>query len=304
MDLSVIIPTKNRPVDLELTVQSVLLQSLVPHQLIIVDQSQDDESRKRVEKQYEAARQQNRATAELRYIHDPSISGLAVARNRAMAEATEEIWVFLDDDVWLEPAFLEELMSAYLQHPRMAGVSGIVTNYRVPSRGYRLWYGTFVRGPFYDERQPIYWKAERLRNSEPIVVRKLGGGLMSFRAMVIRKLRFDEKLLGVAEGEDVDFCFRLGQDAVLAIAPRARLVHKRSVVGRSREHWLRREAQAAHYLYKKNWNRNIRNWLCFVWLNVGYALLASVGSLRRVSLDPWRALIRGVRAAGLAFRRS
>ena len=40
------------------------------------------------------------------------------------------------------------------------------------------------------------------------------------------------------------------------------------------------------------------NRICFGWLNIGYALLATVSSLRRLSLEPWRATLKG---ANLGF---
>jgi GT2 family glycosyltransferase len=291
--LSIIIPTKDRPNDLEATVEGVFRQSLSTTHLVIVDQSQSNESQALVTKQYAEAPSPLRERLQLRYLRDPVVPGGGVARNRGMEIAEGEIWLFLDDDVTLEPNFVEELLTVYQQHPHVTGVSGIITNYERPPRAYRLWAFVFVRGPFHDERQPIYWKADRLRNAAPIAVRKLGGGLMSFRADAIRAHRFDENLTGVSDGEDVDFCAQLGPDAVLMIAPRARLAHKASPVGRTRDHWLRRFARANHYLYHRNWARGFRNGLAFVWLNVGLGLAALLACARRASLAPWRALREG-----------
>jgi GT2 family glycosyltransferase len=212
-----------------------------------------------------------------------------------MEIAQGDICLFLDDDVCLETGFVEEVLAVYQRYPRASGVSGIVSNYRRPPIAFRLWVSVFARGPFHDERQPIYWKADRLRNAEPIAVRGLGGGLMSFRAEAIRAHRFDENLTGVSDGEDVDFCVRLGPDAVLMIAPRARLAHKASPIGRAQDHWLRRFTRANHYIYHRNWERGFRNGLAFVWLNMGLGLVASLASVRRASLAPWRALRKGAR---------
>jgi len=293
--VSVIIPTKGRPLDLEFTVGSILQQSVLPVQLIIVDQSEDNESRRRVEKLLSEAPLQVRDAIALDYLRDAAISGGAVARNRAMDIARGDIWLFLDDDVCLEGNFVEELLTVFHSHPHVSGVSGIVTNYYVPPWAYRLWTVIFVRGPFHDERQPIYWKANCFRNSEPFAVRKLGAGLMSFRAETIRSHRFDENLAGVCDGEDVDFCERLGPDEALMIAPRARLVHKASPIGRAREHWLMRFAKANFYLYHRNWQNGFANRFAFAWLKMGLGIVASLASFRRSSLTPWRALLEGTR---------
>ncbi len=75
----------------------------------------------------------------LRYCRAPALRGLAAARNRAMEMAAGDIWLFLDDDVVLEPDYLAALLRAYAAHPEAAGISGVITNYRRPGIAYRAW---------------------------------------------------------------------------------------------------------------------------------------------------------------------
>ena len=116
--------------------------------------------------------------------------------DRAMDIAEGDIWLFLDDDVILEADFLKELIAVYSSYPEVTGVSGVVTNYHPPPWQYRLWDLIFARGPFHDERQSIYWKADTLRGASPIAVSKFGAGLMSFRAQAVKGVRFDGNLRG------------------------------------------------------------------------------------------------------------
>jgi GT2 family glycosyltransferase len=258
-------------------------------ELIIVDQSQ---SRSSIDA----------GSLPLKHIYNPRITGLCQARNEGMKQATGNIWLFLDDDVLLEPDFIQNLLAAY--RPDVTGVSGVVTNYSPPPIFRRLWEFLFEVGPFRDDRQSVYRNAENLRNSPPLQVRKLGGGLMSFRADKIRGLRFDENLSGACFGEDIDFCAGLRRDSVLLIAPQARLVHKRNPEGRSQVHWLDLHSQGTNYMRQRHWRSGFRNNLCFAWLNVGYALAATLSTLKRRSLDPWRAWQSGAqRGAGLAAGR-
>lgn len=294
LTVSIIIPTKNRPDDLELCVQTILRQTLLPRELIVIDQSDGEESRSRVESQIAKASPEVRNTLKLVYIHDKSLAGCAVAKNLGMDLAGGFIWVFLDDDVELEPDFLEEILAAYNDDPGLTGVSGTITNYCPPSWAFRIWNWIFFHGPFHDERQPIYWNSDKLRKSSPIPVRKFSGGAMSLRAEAIGGTRFDRHLHGIPGGEDVEFCESLPQGARLVIAPRARLVHNQSILGRTRSHFLRRLTHTAHFLYRKHWRTGISNRLSFVWLNVGIGLAASMASLRRLSLDPWRAVKHGL----------
>lgn len=63
-------------------------------------------------------------------------------------------WLCLEDDVRLERDFLQRLLYAHVEHPQAVGVSGIITNYRRPR-----WF-IFLRGPFHEERQAAYWRAD------------------------------------------------------------------------------------------------------------------------------------------------
>ena len=278
--VSVIIPTKNRPEDLERTISTLLLQTHMADELIIVDQSRMRSVLKT-------------DPLPLKYIYNPGITGASHARNEGMKQATGDIWLFLDDDVLLEPNFIEKLLAAY--SPGITGVSGIITNYSAPPIVRRLWESAFEVGPFRDDRQTVYRNVETLRNAEPTRVRHFGAGLMSFRAGEIRGLWFDENLQGTSFGEDIDFCAHLPRGSVLLITPQARLVHKRSPEGRNSAHWLDLHAQGTNYMRQRHWRSGIRNNLCFAWLNVGYALSAALSSARRMSLEPWRAWKRGAK---------
>ena len=290
--LSVIIPTKNRPADLKMTCETIFRQTALPDQLIVLDQSLNPDGKVEIEALH--AIEPNLGT-ELVYILDPSVRGLSEARNRAMELATSEVWLFLDDDVLLEPGFLKELLETYTRYPDAVGVSGTITNYVRPSWIYRAWCSVFMRGSLRDDRQPVYWNAAGGEAADPVRVTRMGGGLMSFRAQAIRDLRFDENLRGVCDGEDVDFCARLGPDALMLINPRARLIHNQSVTGREQSHWLRRHARGNVYLYRRNWNRQWTDRLCIAWLNVGYLVMAALASVRRGSSGPWKELQIGRR---------
>jgi GT2 family glycosyltransferase len=294
----VIIPTKNRASDLAITVHSLRNQSILPAEVVIVDQSSDDVGFLKVK-----AELADVPSIQLDYIRDTSINGAATARNCAMDRATGDVWLFLDDDVVLEPDFIEQLLAAYRNHPKAVGVSGIITNYRPSPLAIRLWAAIFGRGPFHDERQPIYWAAERLKNAEPISVQQFTGALMSFRSSALREMRFDSNLTGESLAEDTDFCWRLPAGTLLLIAPRARLVHNRSPRQRVADHWLRAHAQATHYLYEKNLKYRIKNRICFRWLNIGYGVALAGTCIKRRSLEGWRALKSG-RSAGKTFAKA
>ncbi|MBI2292902.1 MAG: glycosyltransferase, partial [Betaproteobacteria bacterium] len=82
MLISAVIPTKNRPRDLANAVLSILTQSRPPDELLVIDQSPDDESQRRVDALFAPAQHTT-----LVYVHDPRIAGLVAAKQAAVARA-------------------------------------------------------------------------------------------------------------------------------------------------------------------------------------------------------------------------
>jgi GT2 family glycosyltransferase len=296
MTFSVIVATKNRAADLERMLPTLASQTHLPEELIIVDQSCGGETRRVVERFERDLNAAGHRAPAMAYLHDATLAGAGAARNVGIERSCGQILVFLDDDVLLEPEFIHELLRVYQEHPDAGGVSGVVTNYMLPPRAARLLRRLFWTGPFHDERQDLYWRADRLRSHQPIRVRRLGSGLMSIRRQALADDRFDALYSG--SGEDVELTWRIHERCPLFVAPRARLLHARSKVGREIAHWIGQDALSSYYLYHRLWRKGVTNRFCFAWLNFGYALLASAGSLRKLSLGPWQSLLQG-RHSGL-----
>jgi GT2 family glycosyltransferase len=288
--LAVLIPTLNRPDDLSIAVETLLRQTRFPQELIIMDQSTSDESERLVRAMF-AERPPEAAHFELRYTRDPSIRSLAVARNLLLDQNHCSIFLFLDDDVELEPDFVERLLEGYAEDTEATGISGIITNYKPGGFASRVWSRVFVHGPFFDDRQEIYYRADELREAGRIAVSRFTGALMSFRADRTNGLRFDTNLQGSSEGEDVDFCLHLPASARIVIDPRVRLVHKASIAARKNEHWIASVVRGSSYLYYRNWRRGAGNRVAFAWLMCGFAMLSLTASAKRRALGPWRAFI-------------
>ncbi len=90
-NISVVIPLYNKASEIELTLCSVLMQSVQPREIIVVDDGSTDGSAEIVERL---------ATPIVRLIRQQN-QGVSAARNRAMREATGEWVALLDgDDMW------------------------------------------------------------------------------------------------------------------------------------------------------------------------------------------------------------
>jgi GT2 family glycosyltransferase len=288
--VSAIIPTKNRPDDMRLTLKTLLSQSVQVNEVIVVDQSEDNKTKAVTSEEFDRAARQSVAVPALRYVHDTAINGVSQARNRALDIAGGNIWLFLDDDIDMEPVFVEELVKTFQDNPTVGGISGVITNYPVPPFSYRSWLWLFARGPFREKRLPVYWDAHKYRKLVPVI--GMSGGLMSFRAEIARTGRFDESM---KDGEDVDYCVNLKGAPLMVLAPKVRLKHMASNINRVREAWLKKFAISQSHLYHKNWNNTLSNRVCFGWFVIGLSLASLLSCVRRLSPEPFVGMLQGLR---------
>lgn len=103
-DATVVIPVRNRRDALQRAVRSVLAQTVVPREIIVVDDASTDGTA-------EVAR-----GLPVRLLHQTSALGSGAARNRGIAEASTEYVAFLDsDDEWF-PEHLESTTAHLAGH--------------------------------------------------------------------------------------------------------------------------------------------------------------------------------------------
>ena len=229
---------------LELTVDSILHQSVLPVQLIVVDQSEDDESRRRIETLLFEAPLRVRDAVALDYLRNAAISAAllpATGRWTLPGKISGCSWTTMSVSRGILSKSSLPSFSGIHAYREFQALSQTIMSLRGPT-DYGLRFLSVdlftMNGNQSTGRRTVSG------NSEPFAVRKLGAGLMSFRAESIRFHRFDENLAGVCDGEDVDFCARLGPEETLMIAPRARLVQSVSPIGRSQKHRILRFAKA------------------------------------------------------------
>lgn len=108
--ISVIIPTYNRSYCLERAVLSVLKQTLVCDELIIVDDGSTDDTRERV------ADIQKRFPNRLSYFYHPN-RGVAAARNFGISKASGSLLAFLDSDDHWHKTKLAKQVESMVKHP-------------------------------------------------------------------------------------------------------------------------------------------------------------------------------------------
>lgn len=295
LSTSVIIPTKDRPAALRDTLATLLCQTVLPAEIIIIDQSRNSETRDVVTRANEDRKESSSVWPRFIYHCDPGINGAAAARNVGIELSSCSILLFLDDDVLLENSFHHEILEVYRQQPDIGMVSGIISNYQKPSFCEGLFERFFCVGPFRDERLRICWSAESLRHSSPIPVRKMTGAVMSVSRSALGCERFNHTERGRCE--DIDLSWRVSEHFRSVLTPRARLAHVRTNENNARGYWVTSAAIDYYYLYYRYWKSGVTNWLAFSWLNCGLIVISTVSSLHHCSLKPLRALVDGLKVA-------
>lgn len=205
MKLSLIIPTLNRPKSLDDCFHSISLCGVKPDEIIVVDQSDDEDIAKDNEMVCRTLVSAKRIVADYKSI--------TRARNIGMEHASGDIFIFSDDDVTFPANFFENVSKLFSDNK--LGLLGTFNSLDCKSkRGLRLSAHIFdFREHFHKE--PGYITKSMLGVLPP----QKAGSVQTTWAMgycfCIRRsiteahgLTFDENMRGYAFNEDLDFTMR------------------------------------------------------------------------------------------------
>ncbi|MCJ7544557.1 MAG: glycosyltransferase family 2 protein, partial [Phycisphaerae bacterium] len=192
--VSVIVPSHDRPEGLAAAVESLLHQTHLPDELIVINDGQAD---------IDASLQARAAAAGVKFLTERrSVPSAAASRNRGLELAGGDVAVLLDDDVEAPPDFLARLESLY-EADRQQQVSGICGQYvepTPPGLPRRVWEA--IAGALAENRwAPRVSAARYLRLPPGLLGRvrpawRLVGGVMSLRRRVYQRYRFTEAFAG------------------------------------------------------------------------------------------------------------
>lgn len=298
MKISTIIPTIFRPLGLVEAVDSILKQTRIPDELIIVDQSTDDKSKDAVNELFA----ERREAIELIYIHDNSFQSLVRAKEIGMQKSSGDIVSFLEDDVVLMFDYFENMEEGFIENPDMKGCSGVITHAPLWTVSYRFFFHLFHRGIFFDPRGNFHNKHGQ---SERVMYKSnyLSGGISAYKKEVFEKIGFD-KCNDFHMFEDIEFSTRAAQlfgQQSFFINSGMRLDHNMSPINRASlgPRW-RRKLRETLCFYKK---RSGQVWALqyLLWLLVGACIEAVVSSFRLRNTGPIRGTIRGI-AEGIFYQ--
>jgi GT2 family glycosyltransferase len=228
--VSIIIPTGSRSAALTETLESI--QQYAPgNEVIVVGNRDDYPTRIAIDKFFSF----------VKYLETDETSAV-VKRNLGIAHATNEILVFVDDDVLVESTWLENLLRHYVD----SSVGGVGGRVKVPGRD--VGPSTFKTGTIEDGFVIGNWNPPATQAFE---VEHLLGCNMSFRKTgLVKTGGFDNFFRAYNFREETDLCLRIRRLGYrILFDPDASLVHK--AMGRKNQgsRWVYYYVRNTVYLY-------------------------------------------------------
>jgi len=267
VEASVVICTRNRSIDLEKCLSSIVKQTIVNFEFIIVDSS-DKEEQEKVKLVIDRVKNK----VPLSYVHTKP--GLTYQRNVGIKKAAGKLLYFFDDDVILENSYLESMQQVFRNNSEYGGGMGAITNIRMPNgifwrflRRFFFLSRSYSKGFFTLSGMPTHTYGTQVFKD----VQVLGGCCMAFRKELLQKNKFDEKLVGYGYMEDCDISWRVAKESKLFFNPAARLQHNSSPpVCDKKAGRCAMFMKHYRYLYFKNiYVKNKLTYLAYLWSIAG-----------------------------------
>lgn len=310
--MSVIVPTRNRPDDLQELLRCLCAQRRAPHEVIVVDGSSIGSAKNTAK----AFRLRFRSRGcRLKYVRG-GYDGLPAARNLGVRYASGEAVLFLDDDTLPDREQIDALTEFLEDNPLALGLQTRVERLGITSQhgfAHRLWNATcktLMLSYTEENRMSVRRSAERvtpgtLRRVVP--AQALFGCSFCFRRSVFERFKFDVNLKRWGYLEDLDFSYRVYRshpNSLYAI-PNALVLHKASPTSRMpNEQVVNMNTVYRFYVFFKNISRDSRlNLSAFLWAQIG-RLLKEVLTLllqRKSAKQSWE-LVYLLRSYLLAFQ--
>lgn len=188
--VSVIICTRNRGNLITLTLESVLANIYESFEVLVIDQSTNDETK--------SAIQSLLIDPRLIYIRT-NTSGLSIARNIGLKEAKGEFLAYTDDDCTVPKNWVEKIYHTFQEHPRLAVLNCNV----IPPSNYDK--SSFIPGYQITNNRTLFSIKDCYQGIG------IGAGMAVRRKTIISIGGFDEALGAGAKlsaGEDHDIVIR------------------------------------------------------------------------------------------------
>ena len=231
--ISAIIATVGRPELLRLCLESLTRQTIPVAEVIVVHCGDDADTQ-----QVTTDPCWINARLDVRYFHHPE-RNCAQQRNVAIRHAKYENLLLVDDDVELDPDWVEELFKPVWADAQVGATMGRLTNQPMPTPTF-FWrvYRTVLHGRV-EGFEPGRLVGAALPNGFPIDADApvrcewIGGGVSALRREAFESVGgFASFFSGSSPGEDLDLGYRLSRRWKVYYVPSATCIHHQAPSGR------------------------------------------------------------------------
>lgn len=273
--ISIIIPTRNRPKSLASLLTSILRQTRPPEEVLVVDDSDTDETAKVILDRYFDFITKGITLKHVRGNRENR--SITAAKNIGVAQSNGEIIFLIDDDAVLFENYVEEILKTYTEYPEAKGIQGYIVNQVLAF----LNLGNFVLNATkkifrldHFEKNKCTLRGGQCYPYSPdgiINCEWLQGTNMSYKREVFASVKFDENLKKRSIGEDADFSYRVYKryPYSLLMNPRAKLFHIHSPETVGRHASALRKIAYLVYLKAKNTHPTFGERILNLWFFVG-----------------------------------
>lgn len=237
--ISIVLCTHNRAQGAGRTLESLLALQHQDIEIIVVDNAPKDESTRTLVEQV------THRDPRVHYVREDR-KGLSCARNRGLREASAEFIAFTDDDVCVDPLWINGLMRGFARRAEVGCVTGLVASASLTRRAEqyfdrRVWWSSSC--------EPRLFTATRTAGDSPLHPYTAGifgtGANFAVRVPILRVLGGFDECLGAGSptqgGEDLDMFVRLvTAGSTLSYEPSALVWHEHRIDDES----LRRQMYA------------------------------------------------------------
>ena len=204
--VTVVVATRDRPQSLARCLRALTALTYARFEVVVVDNAPSTRETLAV------VQQQSGQDARVRYVRELR-PGVSCARNRGLGEARGELVAFTDDDVVVDPGWLDGVLRGFDRSPSVACVTGLVPSAHLDNAEQRYFdrrvsWAVSCTPRRYDphaglQASPLY----------PYAAGQFGTGAnFAFRTAVLRNLGGFDEALGpgtpTAAGEDLDLFVR------------------------------------------------------------------------------------------------
>ena len=297
--ISVVIATKNRFHDIIKCMESILVQTLLPDEIVVVDSSDTQELKAKIEEF---------KSEKTKFIYLHTKAGMTYQWNTGVKNSCGDIVFILDDDTILEKDFIKEIVSVFEndKEREIGGVCGNITNigniknqnrsvmYSIQSAISTILATIFFRNKIGNGKFRLSGFPTYLYGINKVVnVECLPGGLTAYRKEVFKEFTFDENIRFMADDE---FSYRLSQKYQNVYTPYAKLVHNTSPIARENTYLRRKLFIESYYRhFSKNLPQTFKHKFAFYMAIIGLFVMEIIGMVvHRRNADGLRGLKDGL----------